>query len=72
LLTPSQGTGFFFQNISALGARPNSRLYALDWLGMGRSARVPFSIPASAAKTTEGRVKAAESFFVEALEDWRR
>ncbi|PWN95984.1 alpha/beta-hydrolase, partial [Tilletiopsis washingtonensis] len=66
------GTGFFFQNISALGARPNSRLYALDWLGMGRSARVPFSIPASAAKTTEGRVKAAESFFVEALEDWRR
>jgi cardiolipin-specific phospholipase len=29
------GTAFFFQNVEALGSRPNSRLYAIDWLGMG-------------------------------------
>ncbi|KDN39751.1 alpha/beta-hydrolase [Tilletiaria anomala UBC 951] len=49
------GTSFFFQNIKALaeytpaegatGGYTSSRLFALDWLGMGRSARVPFHVP---------------------------
>ena len=66
------GTAFFFQNLAGLAAHANSRLYALDWLGMGRSARVPFHISSQEAKTTESRVEAAESFFVQALEDWRK
>ena len=66
------GTSFFFQNIASLGRRENSRLYAIDWLGMGRSARVPFSISNHDAKETSTRVEAAESFFVQALEEWRQ
>lgn len=66
------GTAFFFQNLAGLARHANSRLYALDWLGMGRSTRVPFHINSQDAKTTESRVEAAESFFVQALEDWRR
>ncbi|PWN34121.1 alpha/beta-hydrolase [Meira miltonrushii] len=66
------GTAFFFQNLKSLAKHPDSRLYALDWLGMGRSSRVPFHITSKQAKTTETRVEAAESFFVQALEDWRQ
>ncbi|KAK0536051.1 hypothetical protein OC834_001309 [Tilletia horrida] len=66
------GTAFFFQNINSLASIPNSRLFALDWLGMGRSSRPPFSIPNSVIKQgVEARVKAAESFFVDSLEEWR-
>lgn len=65
------GTAFFFQNIANMAGRSNSRLFCLDWLGMGRSSRVPFHIPHEKMKTTESRVEAAESFFVQALEDWR-
>lgn len=66
------GTAFFFQNLKSLAKHPESRLYALDWLGMGRSSRVPFHITSKQAKTKETRVEAAESFFVQALEDWRQ
>lgn len=66
------GTGFFFQNISALASRPNSRLYALDWLGMGRSSRPSFSVPSEALKDDLTRVQKAESFFVDSLEEWRK
>lgn len=66
------GTAFFFQNLKSLAKHPDSRLYALDWLGMGRSSRVPFHITSKQAKITETRVEAAESFFVQALEDWRK
>lgn len=65
------GTAFFFQNIANMAERSNSRLFCLDWLGMGRSSRVPFHIPHEKMKTTETRVEAAESFFIQALEDWR-
>lgn len=66
------GTGFFFQNIASLAARPNSRLYAIDWLGMGRSSRPTFQIPQEAMASDLSRVQAAESFFVESLEEWRK
>jgi cardiolipin-specific phospholipase len=45
-------------------------VYALDWLGMGRSARVPFSIKAK-RDDIPARVHEAESFFVDSLEQWR-
>lgn len=67
------GLGFFFQNFPALGRWAGSRgtsVYALDWLGMGRSARVPFRVKAK-RDDVAGRVNEAESFFVDSLEEWR-
>ena len=67
------GLGFFFLNFPALaqwaGTRGSS-VYAVDWLGMGRSARVPFRIRAKRDHIPD-RVHEAESFFVESLEEWR-
>ena len=68
------GLGFFFRNFGALGnivARSGVPLHALDWLGMGRSARIPFRI--RARKTDfKARVSEAESFFTDSLEEWRQ
>lgn len=67
------GLGFFFKNLAPLAqwaGRRGSAVYALDWLGMGRSARVPFTIK-SPKKDIQGRVREAESFFVDSLEEWR-
>ncbi|TDL29256.1 alpha/beta-hydrolase [Rickenella mellea] len=67
------GLGFFFRNFPTLGswvAKSGSALYALDWLGMGRSSRPPFTITARRTDT-EARVHQAESFFVDSLEEWR-
>ncbi|KAK0542389.1 hypothetical protein OC846_006754, partial [Tilletia horrida] len=68
------GSAFAFQNINSwASAIPNSRLFALDWLGMGRSSRPPFHIPNSVVKQgVEARVRAAESFFIDSLEEWRQ
>jgi len=51
--------------------RRSAPVYAVDWLGMGRSARVPFKIK-SKLNDTAGRVKETEDFFVESLEEWRK
>jgi cardiolipin-specific phospholipase len=51
-------------------AKRKTDVYALDWLGMGRSARVPFKISAK-RDDTKARVEEAESFFLDALEEWR-
>ncbi|PPQ77713.1 hypothetical protein CVT25_011148 [Psilocybe cyanescens] len=67
------GLGFFFHNFPPLAdwaARHGSSVFALDWLGMGRSARVPFTIKAK-KNNVENRVAEAESFFIDSLEDWR-
>jgi cardiolipin-specific phospholipase len=67
------GLGFFFQNFPTLAkwaGRRGSSVYALDWLGMGRSARVPFTVKAK-RDDVAGRVSEAESFFVDSLEQWR-
>ncbi|KAH7343843.1 alpha beta-hydrolase [Rhizoctonia solani] len=67
------GIGFFYRNLEAMGewaAKRKTDVYALDWLGMGRSARVPFKIHAS-RDNTKARVDEAESFFLDALEEWR-
>ncbi|KAG9317275.1 Alpha/Beta hydrolase protein [Chiua virens] len=67
------GLGFFFRNFPTLAAWAGDRgtdVYALDWLGMGRSARVPFRVKAK-RDDVPGRVQEAESFFVNSLEEWR-
>lgn len=62
------GLGFFYKNFEALSRVPNWKLYALDMLGMGRSTRPPFKIH---AKSKEDKIREAESWFVDALEEWR-
>lgn len=67
------GLGFFYLNFPTLAkwaGKHGSAVYALDWLGMGRSARVPFTIKAK-RDDIPGRVAEAESFFVDSLEEWR-
>ncbi|TEB35399.1 abhydrolase domain-containing protein 4 [Coprinellus micaceus] len=67
------GLGFFFRNIPSLGWWAEQRrtsVYALDWLGMGRSARVPFTVKAK-RDDVSARVHEAESFFIDSLEEWR-
>lgn len=67
------GLGFFYQNFPALGRWAGNRgtsVYALDWLGMGRSARVQFHVK-SKRDNVSGRVTEAESFFIDSLEEWR-
>ncbi|KAJ7276153.1 Alpha/Beta hydrolase protein [Mycena haematopus] len=68
------GIGFFFPNIPKLAqwaGHRGSSVYAVDWLGMGRSARVPFVVK-SHRKDIPGRVQEAESFFIDSLETWRK
>lgn len=67
------GLGFFFRNYPALATWAGHRgtdVYALDWLGMGRSARVPFHVKAK-RDDVASRVGEAEAFFVDSLEEWR-
>ncbi len=35
------GLGFWWKNYMGLSGVPGWRVYALDWLGMGRSSRTP-------------------------------
>jgi len=63
------GLGFFYKNYEPLTRIPGWRLYALDMLGMGNSARPPFKIH---AKDQQGKIKEAEAWFIDALEEWRR
>ena len=62
------GLGFFYKNFDALSRLPHWKLYALDLPGMGRSSRPPFRIH---AKDKESKVREAENWFVDALEEWR-
>lgn len=67
------GLGFYFQNFLPLAqwaGRRGSAVYAMDWLGMGRSARVPFTVKAK-REDVPARVGEAESFFIDSLEEWR-
>ncbi|KAL7950213.1 alpha/beta-hydrolase [Trichoderma barbatum] len=63
------GLGFFYKNFEPLSRIPGLKLYALDMLGMGNSSRPPFKIH---AKDKEGKVIEAESWFIDALEEWRK
>lgn len=62
------GLGFFYKNFEGLSRLPHWKLYALDMLGMGRSSRPPFRIH---AKDRQGKIREAENWFIDALEEWR-
>lgn len=62
------GLGFFYKNFDSLSRLPGWKLYALDMLGMGRSSRPPFKIH---AKDRQAKITEAESWFIDALEEWR-
>ncbi|KAK3994840.1 Alpha/Beta hydrolase protein [Cladorrhinum sp. PSN332] len=63
------GLGFFYKNFEPLSRVPGWKLYALDMLGMGNSTRPPFKIH---AKEHKAKIAEAESWFVDALEEWRK
>jgi cardiolipin-specific phospholipase len=62
------GLGFFYKNFEGLSRNKGWRLYALDLLGMGRSSRPTFRVH---AKDQEGKIREAENWFIDALEEWR-
>ena len=62
------GLGFFYRNYESLSRMSGWKLYALDMLGMGRSSRPAFKIH---AKDRQGKITEAESWFIDALEEWR-
>lgn len=62
------GLGYYYKNFEPLSRLNGWRLFALDLLGMGRSARPTFRIH---AKDPEGKIAEAEDWFVDALEEWR-
>jgi cardiolipin-specific phospholipase len=63
------GLGFFYKNLEPVTRTPGLKLYALDMLGMGNSSRPPFKIH---ARDKEEKVKEAENWFIDALEEWRK
>ncbi|EGO59218.1 hypothetical protein NEUTE1DRAFT_60430 [Neurospora tetrasperma FGSC 2508] len=63
------GLGFFYKNYEPLSRVPGWKLYSLDMLGMGNSARPPFKIH---AKDQQGKIREAEAWFIDALEEWRK
>ncbi|KAG8753559.1 hypothetical protein FRC14_005937 [Serendipita sp. 396] len=67
------GLGFFSLNLNALSSWVSKRgmpVYLLDWIGMGRSSRPTFKVTAKHTDTRQ-RVEQAETFFLDALEEWR-
>jgi len=62
------GLGFFYRNFEALSRAEGWKVYALDLLGMGRSSRPNFKIH---AKDKQGKIDESESWFIDALEEWR-
>ncbi|KAG6016859.1 hypothetical protein E4U43_002920 [Claviceps pusilla] len=63
------GLGFFFKNFEPITRVPGLRLYALDMLGMGNSSRPAFKIH---SRGREEKIEEAESWFIDALEEWRK
>jgi cardiolipin-specific phospholipase len=62
------GLGFFYKNFEGLSRSKGWKLYALDLLGMGRSSRPNFRVH---AKDQQGKIREAENWFIDALEEWR-
>ncbi|KAI8360942.1 Alpha/Beta hydrolase protein [Mortierella sp. GBAus27b] len=66
------GLGFFYRNYLSLSQIPNSKIYAIDWLGMGSSSRPDFKFKHTSKTSMQQVVKDSEDFFVEGLEEWRQ
>ncbi|KAJ2686353.1 hypothetical protein IWW39_003697 [Coemansia spiralis] len=64
------GVGFFFRNYRGLSQAEGWDVYAVDWLGMGRSSRPTYKGVRDSGP--ERRAEYAEEFFVESLEAWRQ
>lgn len=65
------GYGLWYRNIKGIAdLLPNCRLFAIDWLGMGRSSRPPF--PKYTPGKNEQAVNQAIDFFIDSLESWRQ
>ncbi|KAJ1925973.1 hypothetical protein IWQ60_004207 [Tieghemiomyces parasiticus] len=68
------GIGIFFRNYESLAIRSGRRVYGIDWLGMGLSAR-PNDLPWLKAARTHpddpATIHQTEAFFIEALDRWR-
>lgn len=62
------GLGFFYKNFEGLSRVKGWKIYALDLLGMGRSSRPPFRVH---GKDRQQNIVEAESWFIDALEEWR-
>lgn len=59
--------GVFFQNLAPISEGiPNCRLWAFDWLGMGRSGRPPYP-----DNPDKDEPVAGIRFFLDAFEEWR-
>ncbi|KAI2629502.1 alpha/beta-hydrolase [Xylaria nigripes] len=63
------GLGFYYKNFEPLSRLTGWKIYALDWLGMGNSKRPPFKI---GAKDPSEKIKEAENWFIDSLEEWRK
>ncbi|KAI8139653.1 Alpha/Beta hydrolase protein [Fennellomyces sp. T-0311] len=66
------GLGFFYRNFQALAQIPNMQLFAIDWLGMGRSSRPKWTINPKRSQSWDDVIDDVEEHFVESLEDWRK
>ncbi|KAG0205418.1 hypothetical protein BGX28_002989 [Mortierella sp. GBA30] len=66
------GLGFFFRNFLSLSQISNSKIYAIDWLGMGGSSRPDFKFKHTSKTSVKEVVQASEDFFIEGLEEWRQ
>lgn len=62
--------GFWFRNLHALSGVKGLRVYAIDWLGMGRSARKQLPVR-SVDHSDHQDVETVENYFVDSLEQWR-
>lgn len=70
------GLGLFFQNFDAWSSIAGSRVFALDLLGFGRSARPKFNVPTKdvSKQDEEGKFPAVletEAWFIDSIERWR-
>ncbi|KAL1918543.1 uncharacterized protein VTP21DRAFT_3203 [Calcarisporiella thermophila] len=65
------GLGFFYRNYNALSQVPGWKLYAIDWLGMGRSSRPKWRISKKQNESWDRAIDETEEFFVDSLEEWR-
>ncbi|KAI7870671.1 Alpha/Beta hydrolase protein [Spinellus fusiger] len=66
------GLGFFYKNLFSLSQAPGWQVFAIDWLGMGRSSRPKWTIERKSNQTWDDIVDDVEEHFVETLEEWRK
>ena len=62
------GIGLWFRNFPGLSTVAGLRVYAVDWLGMGRSSRTPLP---EKHEDVDRDVDNVESYFCDSLDEWR-